>query len=256
MKKLILTLMLGAFCSTGWAQYGEPAPRSRLEGSYHVLVTDLFPQDDYHRLCKQRLMQLVPRILNGADANITLPETKGNTALHYAMATGYGDLVLDLVLCGADPYRRNNKGLTPLDCIEQDPDGSLRALVLEYYNKTNRSTSSTYAPEPVTIRQVLNQHYIQVQNMRPVGDTQRLYRQRLLTLLPLIIGGSDPNVTLPETKGNTALHYACGMGYYDLVNILLQMGASPRARTHKGMTPADCASGPYAAQIRSLLLRY
>ena len=255
MKKLILTLMLGALCGTSMAQYGEPSPRSRLEGSYHVLVTDLFPQDSYHRLCKQRLMQLVPMILNGADANITLPETKGNTALHYAMATGYGDLVLDLVLCGADPYRRNHKGLTPLDCIEQDPDGSLRALVLEFYNKANGATSS-YTPEPVTIRQVLNQHYIQVQNMRPADANQQLCRKRLLTLLPLIIGGSDPNVTLPETKGNTALHYACGMGYYDLVHILLQMGASPRIRTHKGMTPADCASGPYAAQIRNLLLRY
>jgi ankyrin repeat protein len=255
MKKLILTLMLGALCGTSMAQYGAENPRNALLGSYNVLLEDVFPTNDYQRLCKQRLMQLVPMILNGADANVTLPETKGNTALHYAVAVGYQDLVADLISCGADPYRRNHKGRTPMDCIGSDPDGSMRALINSMY-RGGSATSSSYGGETVTIRQVLNQHYIQVQNMRPVGDTQRLYRQRLLTLLPLIIGGSDPNVTLPETKGNTALHYACGMGYYDLVHILLQMGASPRIRTHKGMTPADCASGPYAAQIRNLLLRY
>ena len=60
------------------------------------------------------------------------------------------------------------------------------------------------------------------------------------------------DLTLPETKGNTALHYACGMGNLRLVRWLVSHGANTQARTNKGKSPWECASGDIAAIRRAL----
>ena len=75
------------------------------------------------------------------------------------------------------------------------------------------------------------------------GATGELYRTRLQTLLPMIADGSDVNVTTPETKGNTALHYACAAGDVELVKWLIGKGADINAKTDAGKTPMDCISG-------------
>lgn len=251
MKKIFLSVIfLFSAAGISSAQYGEPTPRQQLSGSYNVLVDDIFPDSEYHRLCKKRLMQLVPLIINGADANVTLAETKGNTALHYAVALGYQDLVYDLLLCGANPNLPNHKGRTPVQCIENDDDGTMFRILRDYNRCT---TSPATAPEESPAIRSLRNHLSAITNSNPRSETQQLYRKRLMTLLPLIINGANANITLPETKGNTALHYACGMGNYDLVNMLISLGADPTIRTHKGATPADCATGPNAAAIIRLL---
>lgn len=86
----------------------------------------------------------------------------------------------------------------------------------------------------------------------PNNSTQQLYRKRLLTLLPRILNGAHVDLTLPETKGNTALHYACGMGNLQLVRWLVRHGANTSALTNKGKLPWDCASGNVSA-IRAAL---
>lgn len=83
-----------------------------------------------------------------------------------------------------------------------------------------------------------------------------LYIKRLLTLLPLIEQGKPVDMVLPETKGNTALHYACALGDAELVKCLLQLGANPKACTDKGITPMQCASGKDALIIQALLKEY
>ena len=84
-------------------------------------------------------------------------------------------------------------------------------------------------------------------------DSSRLYQKRLLTLLPMIRDGQDVNLTLPETKGNTALHYACGLGDYELVNTLLDMGADTSIRTAKGATALHCIGNDPGGRIKALL---
>ena len=86
--------------------------------------------------------------------------------------------------------------------------------------------------------------------------SEKLYRKRLLTLLPLIRQSGNVNLTTPETKGNTALHYACSLGEVGLVECLLKLGADPNARTDKGATPLHCAGGKDALRIQSVLRQY
>ena len=82
----------------------------------------------------------------------------------------------------------------------------------------------------------------------------KLYQKRLLTLLPLIRNGADVNVTLPETKGNTALHYACAIGSWSITQWLVEHGADVNAVTNAGKTPLDCVGADNAKRIRELLI--
>ena len=93
----------------------------------------------------------------------------------------------------------------------------------------------------------------ELENTTAKSATDKLYRKRLLTLLPLIQMSGNANLTLPETKGNTALHYACGMSHLPLVAWLLAHGADTEAVTDKGATVDACVSGKNARAIRDLL---
>lgn len=93
-------------------------------------------------------------------------------------------------------------------------------------------------------------------NTKSMSAYDRLCIQRLLSLLPLIKEGQTADVVLPESKGNTALHYACALGNVELVKCLLELGANPNALTDKGATPLRCAGGKDALKIQALLKEY
>lgn len=92
-----------------------------------------------------------------------------------------------------------------------------------------------------------------LEERRCTSATEKLYRKRLLTLLPRIQMSGDPNLTLPETKGNTALHYACSMGHVELVQWLVNHGADTKAVTDKGATVDACIGGKNAKALRSII---
>ncbi len=83
--------------------------------------------------------------------------------------------------------------------------------------------------------------------------TEKLYQKRLISLLPLVMVMHDASYTNPDFKGNTALHYACGLSHIDLVEWLVDHGANLEARTEKGATVDACVSGRHAGTIKNLL---
>lgn len=83
-----------------------------------------------------------------------------------------------------------------------------------------------------------------------------IYRKNLLSLLEKIEAGADVSFSPRHLKGNTALHYASALGDYEAVRMLLEAGANPNARTHKGATPLKCLGPDPTGAIRSLLLLY
>lgn len=92
-----------------------------------------------------------------------------------------------------------------------------------------------------------------VRDIAASDATEHLYRKRLMSMLPHLAKGVYINYTSSQTKGNTALHYACGLGDVELVSVLLKWGADIHARTNKGATPLQCAS---SQTIRKLLMKY
>lgn len=81
-------------------------------------------------------------------------------------------------------------------------------------------------------------------------------RRHLLALLCRIRESGDIDVTLPETKGNRALHYACAIGDMELAEWLLENGADPTAKTDKGYSPMWCIGTKNRSKLVNLLQAY
>ncbi|MBQ9094821.1 MAG: ankyrin repeat domain-containing protein [Akkermansia sp.] len=102
----------------------------------------------------------------------------------------------------------------------------------------------------------VNSYLDRVNSAAPKAATGQLYQKRLQTLLPMIADGQNVNVTTEETKGNTALHYACATGDVELVKWLIDNGADVNAKTEAGKTPIECIGGDKeAADALYLLLK-
>ncbi len=210
-------------------------------------------------LYRKRLLALLPLIRDGADVNLTLPETKGNTALHYSCAIGNLGITEWLVNHGADVNAVTDKGATPLDCVGSDNGAQIRALLVSRGAERGARVDGGGRSVPVTYpvsggdRSDLQPMINRMAALRCRDVTSALYQKRLLALLPLVRDGSDVNLTLPETKGNTALHYSCAIGNLGITEWLVNHGADVNAVTDKGATPLDCVGSDNGKRIRALL---
>lgn len=81
-------------------------------------------------------------------------------------------------------------------------------------------------------------------------------QKRLMKQLPAIRDGGDINAVLTEANGTTALHNACALGDYDLVEFLLLNGADPTAKTAKGASVSDCIGKDKGGRINKLVNSY
>lgn len=202
---------------------------------------------DVEKLYQRRLLEILPRIAAGESVNTIIENANGTTALHNACGLGELDIVIWLVQNGADTSIKTGSGASVANCIGNDPDGSIRAVIMSI--EAEQEGSDALALEELA-------GIIERINAMKVTSSNKLYRTRLLTLLPLILDGGDVNLTLTETKGNTALHYACGLGDVELVTWLLENGADPNKLTDKGMSPYKCAGGKKVKEIQALLKNY
>lgn len=199
----------------------------------------------------------------GADVN----EAHWGDEPSLLLACYFGDveLVRHLVNLGANPTQlvtqfEGMNNITPLD-------------MANWYNTPYRSVNS---PQAEQIRAILQRgpsasnHQASPAggraDLKPLIDRMRalkckhadsaLYQKRLLVLLPMIYNGSDVNITLPDTKGNTALHYSCAIGSLSITKWLLEHGANPNAVTYKGATPLQCVGSDNGTAIRNLLIQH
>lgn len=93
----------------------------------------------------------------------------------------------------------------------------------------------------------------EIEAARYKSSTDKLYQKRLVTLLPEVMMTFDASYTNPDYKGNTALHYACGLSHVKLVQWLVDHGADMQMSTEKGASIDACIGGKNAAKIRSIL---
>ena len=212
------------------------------------------------------LKLLLDKGTNAAQAN-----NNGVTALHKAAASDKPEMVSMLIEAGANVMATTSDKELPIDLARKaGKDENVRLIQekmdqIEAEERKRQEEEEQRRQEEELRRQEeqasmqannglssLDTHISALQNMTTYDATQKLYRTRLLTLLPLIRSGSHVDITLPETKGNTALHYACGMGDVALVRWLVEHGANVNARTDKGKTPWECAGGNVEAIRREL----
>lgn len=199
---------------------------------------------------QRHLLQLLPMIRAGAPVDVVaLDDPYDRTALHYSCAIGSLSITRWLVNHGANVNATDVNGRTPLSMVGADNRTAITNLLLQ--NGASYSGGGTLYVPPDSGN--LQTHINRISTMPVSNETFALYRKRLLMLLPMIQNGANVNTTTVETKGNTALHYACGLGDYVLVQWLLQHGANPNAVTDKGKRPSQCS---FSNTVQRLLKQY
>ncbi len=220
----------------------------------NLQVSTLSPPE--HKRNQGKLMGLLDKISEGAALDMT--DSEGKTALHYACAMGSTEVVAWLVNHGANVNFVANDGSTPLDCVTRGYSANDIRTILNRHNATTgavlRLSQSGSVPVMVEDRSDLQPMIDRMAALRCREATSALYQRRLLTLLPMIRDGAPVDLTLPETKGNTALHYSCGIGSWSITKWLVEHGANVNAVTNKGMRPLDCVGSDNAQRIRALLI--
>ncbi len=93
----------------------------------------------------------------------------------------------------------------------------------------------------------------EIETTRYTSATDKLYQKRLTSLLPLVMMMHDASYTNPDYKGNTALHYACGLSHVKLVRWLVDHCADLQMSTEKGASIDACIGGKNAAEIKAIL---
>lgn len=241
-----------------------------------------------NRVYRAQLGAMLRMIYDGSDINMTWSDSGGMTALHYASFLDLPYVRSWLIEHGANVTARTDDGLTPKELFftrhktggfstedERDSEEFISSIPGETGSLHLKSEGVSKLPQEDTtaIRKGGNTLLTiftspstgQIHtDLQPMIDrlralkcreaTSALYQKRLLTLLPLIRDGADVDITLPETKGNTALHYACGIGSWSITQWLVEHGANVNAVTDKGATPLDCVGSDNTQQIRALLI--
>lgn len=242
-----------AFSPSGNAQHKEhTAPqRSALEQEQIDRLVSLIaalesteyslPELTLHRL---RLLEILPRIADGASVNTVVDQSIGTTALHHAAGLGHYDAVRWLIENGADCSVLVANSMELEKSVGNDPDNQVLDMIRLHMRRTaaagkDRATMDDLVKE-------LNQ-----MQCSTAGET--FYQKRLLSALPMIRDGADVDMIVPDTKGNTALHYSCALGSVGVTKWLLDYGANPNAETDKGKTPMQCVGRANRQEIIDLL---
>ncbi|MGH0127285.1 UNVERIFIED_CONTAM: hypothetical protein FKN15_068513 [Acipenser sinensis] len=135
-------------------------------------------------------------------------------ALHVACACDNGDIVLLLLLAGANVLLQDVNGNIPLD----------------------------YAMEGTESSYILLRHL--EENGVDVNSMHHMKTQRPLTMLSDVkhLLATAGSVNQRNNEGVTLLHMACASGYRDVVSLLLENGADPQIADNNYWTPLHLAA--------------
>ena len=185
---------------------------------------------------RARLLEQLPGIRTPRDI-----ATQGAALFLYACQLGDIKLAEWLAEYGCPMDATDDRGRTGLCYLANDSANTIRRLL----------NAGHVSPLSAELRARVDAVIARLQTSDHIDS---LYRNRLLTLLPLVRDGAGSNISLPETKGNNALHYACAAGDIELVRLLLDLKAAAWMRTDKGMSPKDCIGKDPGGRIRKLII--
>ena len=205
-----------------------------------------------------------PRLFDAVRAGVSDVEavdSNGRTALHYAVSNAEADVMILLVEHGADINAQDKDGVSPLHLAIEDV-ALARWLLLKganYGAKTAEgSTPLDYARErKATHSAQLLQLWADVKagRAKPNDELAKyllLPTHKASKILDAVAAGAD-NTTLRSQADRTALHYAAEGNESDLVSLLLERGADPKAADRLGNTPLMLAHQKGSTEAEEIL---
>lgn len=232
-----------------------PHPNDKISEEKQAMLTDLFADQSRTDFTNH------PAILHLSGSDLDMPiDNSSNTALHWAATLARVSLMRLLVSKGANMFRGNAAGQTPL----------MSAV------SVNNSLDHSCFPETLEILAPLIElrdaqgrtilHHIAVTcAIKGRAASSKYYLEALLEyLVRSNIGASHPNaydgngnygkpiglmrfmqdmVNAQDKAGNTALNLAARIGNRNIISQLMEVQADPTIPNHKGTRPVDFGVG-------------
>ncbi len=245
----------------------------------------------YRDASHKKILPKITKAFIGLGINLNTRRDNA-TALEVAAAYGDVDCVRLLLENGADPTLKNDKGKNLYMQLKKDSAVSkllyevappsaeivqeIEAAATEaaqqkqddkpaqQQNNTQQtqqtsddldmpeSLSTESDEEPEQMRQ-LGALISSLEATEYGNATLKLYKKRLLTILPRIRNGESVNTVIDNANGTTAIHNAAGLGHYEIVEWLIKNGADCSIPTAKGASVEDCIGKDPGNKIRNLI---
>lgn len=218
-------------------------------------------EDSFLGACAANNMEdVVDYIRSGADIEQTLPD--GTRAMHIAVIFHCPNIVNILINAGADPYTRQESGLTPLHFAAVvgycDVINILLTRGLVNINARDHSGMTPLHHAAVCSRveamcllvaRGASREMQECLGLSPLGCAVR--NQKLSAMAELIQLGS--NVNSKDIHGRSLLHLAAELGFVQVAKLLVEAGADKHALNAEQKRPIEMIPDPLSWGMRYLL---
>lgn len=195
----------------------------------------------------RRYLELDQKIVNARDAS-------GYSPLHVASALGYQSIVTLLLQSGANVYAQDFRGRTPLHYAACRNFENIARLLLEH--GASSQIEDRLGDTPLTLASK-NKSFQTVKLLEnpPISILQAANSNNL-DAVRLLLDLNQALVNVKDPYDFTPLHIAAGLGYLDMVNLLLGYGAAINInqRDRAGRTPLHLAAENNNNLIAKVLL--
>ncbi|KAF7794230.1 hypothetical protein EIP86_005362 [Pleurotus ostreatoroseus] len=189
------------------------------------------------------------------DVNLVLDE-QGHTALHVAASMACPETVKALIAAGADIYRGNYDGETPLVRASL----ATNCYDIQVYDKIVAALHTSIRTLDTSRKSVIH-HIIASAGLKGRAPTARYYLEQIFFWIAQHQSGEFKSlVDLQDVHGDTALNIAARVGNRSLVRTLLDVGANRTLPNKLGLRPGDfgveteeLSTGPRSDDLLSTL---
>ena len=170
------------------------------------------------------------------NANVNVKDSKGITALVYAVKRKNQELVDVLLAAGADAYAHNEKSnsfYTQPAIVDSETLQSVSSL---------QDDQDEIQPEFVKRQKAFEDNLRKAAHSGDLGWVEKILLE-------------DININSKDKFGKTALHYAAGSGRDKIVALLLKSGASPVVTDEGKSSPLDLAIRSEYKNVFDILIK-
>ena len=219
----------------------DPRKCLRLERELISLLGDKIINDlsDYYKESKRKLMT---ELINTQDNN-------GDSILHISTFHGDFKIVSRLVYYGGNKKLKNKNGQLPVDLAK---DNFVRKVLTDL-NKAAKASDEKNIKELINFGKDINEK-ISIFSQAPIHKIIESKEENKHEVLKKMLDlGSDPNIK--DSNGWSALHYACQLGDYESVEILINSDAIIDAYSNNKRIPLHLAAYKGYPNIVEFLLK-
>ena len=191
---------------------------------------------------KEKKKKIMSDLINTQDSN-------GDSILHISSFHGDFKIVARLVYYGGNKKLKNKNNQLPVDLAK---DNFVRDVLTDL-NKAAKASDEKNIKELINFGKDINEKksiFSQAPIHKIIESKEKNKHDVLQQMLDL---GSDPNIR--DSNGWTALHYACQLGDYESVEILIEKDALINAYSNNKRIPLHLAAYKGFPNIVEFLLK-